>query len=89
MLILNNSLWSLCPPLRRAQPSVTPLLVLAQPRLQGFTHQALSQEVNNLTQDYENKGNGIHPVDVQSKYLDANGNTPETSSKERDVEEGG
>lgn len=87
LLHLHNSLGPLDPSLRRAQPSVPALLMFAQPRLQRFTNQALAQEVDDLSNDDEHKGNRVHPVNRQMEDLDADSDTPERSGEEGDVEE--
>ena len=66
---------------------MSPLLIFAQPRLQRLTHQTLSQEVDDLTDDDENKSDRVHPVNVQSKHLDTDRYTPEASGKQGNVEE--
>jgi len=85
----NNRLRPLRPPLRRAHTRMSLFLPSTQPGLQRLTDHALSQKVNDLTDDDQDKSNWIHPMDAEPKHLYANGHAPEASSQQADVEEGG
>lgn len=85
-LLLDNSLRPLDPLLRRTHTCMASFLILAQPWLQRLTDHTLSQKVDHLSNNNEDKGDGVHPVNVQSEDLDANRHTPEASCEKGDVE---
>lgn len=74
-------------PLRSEKTNNTTLLVSPKPGLAGFTQDFLGKEVDELTDNDQNKGNGVHPMDVIMEDLDANDHTPEVHGEHGDVEE--
>lgn len=59
----------------------TTLLVGPEPWLAGFTENSLTKEIDELTEDDQNKGNGVHPVNVVVEDLDTDDNTPKVHGK--------
>lgn len=64
------------------------LLVPAQPGFPGLGQSPAAQVVNQLADDDQDKGDGVHPVDVEVEDLDADADTPEVHGEQGDVEKG-
>ncbi|KAI1921824.1 hypothetical protein LOZ12_005183 [Ophidiomyces ophidiicola] len=60
-----------------------------KPGLPGLAQDLPAQVVNTLSDDDQNKGNGIHPVDGVFEDLDADHNAPEITGEKTDVEKRG
>lgn len=74
--------------LRGEQTRNTSLLVLTKPRFTGLSQSSLTEVVNELAHDDQNKSDGVHPVNTVMENLNTNADTPEVHGKHRDVEEG-
>lgn len=74
--------------LRGEQSGNTILLVPAQPGLPSLGQSLATQVVNQLADNDQDEGDGVHPVDVVVEDLDADADTPEVHGEQGDVEEG-
>lgn len=63
--------------LRRTKSTDTLLLPGAQPWLSRLTQYRLGREVDDVTYNDEDEGDGVHPVDVEAEDLSPDGETPE------------
>lgn len=75
------------PPPRGAQPVDTPLLILAEPRLQRLPQDALADKVDDQAADDAHKRDGVHPVYLFMEDLDPDDHAPEVAGQQTDVEE--
>lgn len=75
------------PLLGSEQTGDTAFLILPEPGLAGFGEGSAAEIIDQLADDDQHKGDGVHPVDLVAKDLDANAHAPEVHSQHGDVEE--